>query len=145
LLFTFDLEYAVRKVRKNEVCLEFKWSYDLLICADDINLLGCNINNIEENTETLFEANRIVDLEINTEKYMIMPRHQNSGQNQNFNVGNELFEDVAKFNYLGTTLKNYNIYNEMMSRWNSWNVPRYSDQIFVFPSNMKDKLKIKIY
>jgi hypothetical protein len=40
--------------------------------------------------------------------YMIMPRHQNSGQNQNIKVGNESFEYVAKLNYLWTTVRNPN-------------------------------------
>jgi hypothetical protein len=41
-------------------------------------------------------------------KYMIMSRHPNSGQNQNIRIDNELFEHVAKFKYLGTTLTNQN-------------------------------------
>jgi hypothetical protein len=47
-------------------------------------------------------------LEINAEKtkYMIMSRHPNSGQNQNITTANELFESVATFKYLGTTLTN---------------------------------------
>jgi hypothetical protein len=38
-------------------------------------------------------------------KYM-MSHHQNSGQNQNVRVANELFENVAKFKYLGMALTN---------------------------------------
>jgi hypothetical protein len=41
-------------------------------------------------------------------KYMIMSRHQNSGQNQNIRIANESFENVAKFKYTGTTLTNQN-------------------------------------
>jgi hypothetical protein len=32
-----------------------------------------------------------------------MSHHQNSGQNQNIRIANELFENVAKFKYLGMT------------------------------------------
>jgi hypothetical protein len=36
---------------------------------------------------------------------MIMYRHLNSEQDQNIRIANELSENVAKFKYLGMTLK----------------------------------------
>jgi F0F1-type ATP synthase alpha subunit len=131
LLFNFASEYAIRKVQENQVGLEFNGTHHLLVYADDIILLGGSKNAIKENTETLSEASRDIGLEINAEKtkYMIMSRHQNSGQNQNIRRADESFENVAKFKYLGTTLTNQNdIHDEINSRLNSENACYYSVQ-----------------
>jgi hypothetical protein len=53
---------------------------------------------------------------------MIMSHLQNSGQVQNIRMANESFENVAKFEYLGTTLTNQNdIRDEIKSRLISGN------------------------
>jgi hypothetical protein len=57
----------------------------LLVYADGFNFLSHSINTIKEHKGTLLVASKDIGLDINAEKtkYMIMSRHQNSGQNPN--------------------------------------------------------------
>jgi hypothetical protein len=61
------LECAIRKVKENQVGLKLNRTHQLLVYADDVNLLGDNINNMKKNTETLIETSKEVGREVNTE------------------------------------------------------------------------------
>jgi hypothetical protein len=63
LLFSSALEFAIRKVQENQVGLELNWTRQLLAYADDVNLLGDNMDTIKKNTKSLIDASKVVGLE----------------------------------------------------------------------------------
>jgi hypothetical protein len=80
--------------------------------ADDLDLLGDNIDTVKKNTESIIDASKEIDLKISVEKtkYMLLSRHQNVGQNREIKIAkNRLFENVSQFKYLGTTVTNQNL------------------------------------
>jgi hypothetical protein len=62
LLFNFTLEYAIRKVQKNQVGLKLNGPHQLLSYADDVNLLGDDIDTIMKNMETLIDDSEKVGM-----------------------------------------------------------------------------------
>jgi hypothetical protein len=58
------LEYAIRKVQEDQVGTEMNGTHQLLAYADDVNLLGDNIDTITKETQTLIDASKEVGPEI---------------------------------------------------------------------------------
>jgi hypothetical protein len=80
LLFNFALEYAIWRVQANQECSRLNGTHQLLVYADNVNILGGSILTIRENTEALVIASKEIGLEVNAEKtkYMVMSRDQNA-------------------------------------------------------------------
>jgi hypothetical protein len=57
-------------------------------------------------------------LEVNTEitEYILLPRHQNAGQNHDIKMGNRWFENVTQFRCVGTTKTYGNLIQEEIKR-----------------------------
>jgi hypothetical protein len=100
------------------VGLKSNGTYNLLVYADDVNVLGDNIDIIKKNTQTLIDTCKEVGLEANMEKtkYMLLSRHQNARKNHYIKIENRCFENVAQFRYLGTTITNQNLIQEEIKK-----------------------------
>jgi hypothetical protein len=86
------------------VGLKLNGTHQLLAYADDMNLLGDNIDTLNKNTETLIDATKEAGLEVNVEKTksMLVSYYYNAYFNRDIKIGNRSFENVSQFKYLGT-------------------------------------------
>ena len=52
------VKYAIRRVHVNQDGLKLNGTYQLLVYADDVNILGGSIHTIKENSEALIVASK---------------------------------------------------------------------------------------
>jgi hypothetical protein len=138
LLFKSALEYAIRRVQVNQDGLKLNGTHQLLVYADDVNILGGSINT----AESLVFATMEIGLEVNADKpkYMIMSREQNTGEDNIMNIDNSSIERV------GTKLTDRNsIQEEIKSRLKLGNACYFSVQNLLSFSLLSKKVKTEIY
>jgi hypothetical protein len=84
------------------VGLKLNGTQQLLAYADDVNPMG-DIYTINKRTETLTDASKEVNLEVNVgkTKYMLVSCVQNADKNGDIKIGNRAFENVSQFQVFG--------------------------------------------
>ena len=116
--FNFASEYAIRRVQVNEDGLKLNGTHQLLVYADDVNILGGSVHTAKENAEALIMASKESLLQVNADKtkYVVKPQDHNAGQSHGMKTDNSSFERLEEFKYLGTTLTNQNSIQEEIKR-----------------------------
>jgi hypothetical protein len=71
LLFSFAVEYAVNRVQVKQEGLKVNGTHQLLVCADDVNILGGSIHAIRKNTEALEISSK--EISVGTSTYRTAP------------------------------------------------------------------------
>jgi len=68
LLFNCALKYTIRRVQVIQDGVKLNGTHQLLVYANDVNILGGSVHTIKENAEALVVASKEIGLEVNTDK-----------------------------------------------------------------------------
>ena len=68
LFFNFALEYAIRRVQVNQDGLKLNGTYQLVVYADDVNILGGSVHTVKGNTKALIVDSKKFGLEVIADK-----------------------------------------------------------------------------
>jgi len=77
--------------------LELNGKHQLLVCADDVNILGGSVHTIKESAEAVMVASKEIVLEENADKskYMVIYRDQNARRSRlNWWKSSNIWEQV---------------------------------------------------
>jgi len=68
--------------------LKLNGTHGLLVCADDVNILGGNVHTVMETAEALIVASKENGIEVNADKtkYMVMSRDLIAGRSQSIKI-----------------------------------------------------------
>ena len=92
-------------------------THQVLVYADDVNLLGDDIRTIKRNADVLLNACKDIGLTVNTgkTKYMKIGRQWGKIANEHIRIGSHSYAKVKTFKYLSSLLTNQNSIQEEIS------------------------------
>jgi len=68
LLLNFALDYTIGRVQVNQDSLKLNDTPQLLVYADDVNILGGSVHTIKKNAAALVVASKEFGLEVNADR-----------------------------------------------------------------------------
>jgi hypothetical protein len=134
-------------VQVNQDDLKLNGTYQLLVYADDFNILGRSVHTINKNREFLVVVSKMIGLEENADdsKYTIMSQDQNAVQGHNIKIDSSSFERVELTRYLGTQMNQNSIQEEIKNRLNSGTGCCHMTQNPLTCRLLPKNIKIKVY
>ena len=99
LFFNFVIEYAIRRVQVKQDGLLLNGTHQLLVYADDVNILGGSVHTIKKNTEALVAVSmeNVLEVKADKTKYTVKSRDPNAGRSHDIKLDNGSFERVEQF------------------------------------------------
>ena len=146
LLFNSALDCAIRRVQVDHDGLKLNGTYQLLVYADDVNILGGSVHTINKNAEALVVASKEIGLEINADetKYLVMS-HEIRMQDE---TTVWLFHPFrgGRVQSFGRAITNQSsIQEEIKSRLKLGNICCHSVQNLLSSNLLSKNLKVKIH
>jgi hypothetical protein len=82
LLYNFAVEYVIKRVRVIQDDLKFNGTHQLLVYADNVNILNGSVHTIKKTAASLVLASNEIGLEVNADKtkYTVMCRDRDAGR-----------------------------------------------------------------
>ena len=73
--------------------LKLNGTHQLLVYANEVNILGGTVHTVKENIEALIVGSKEIGLELNCDKtnYMVMSRDRKAGEIHSMIIGNNSF------------------------------------------------------
>ena len=68
ILFIYALNYAIRRVQENQDGLKLNGTHQLLVHANDVNILVGSVLSVKKNTEALLVGSKETGLEVNADE-----------------------------------------------------------------------------
>ena len=75
LLVNFALEYAIRKIQAKQDGLKLNGTHQILVYANNINMLGRSVHTIKKNTNTVVVHSKGTGLEVNADNTKYITCH----------------------------------------------------------------------
>jgi hypothetical protein len=72
LLYNFALEYGIRSVQVNQDVLKLNGTNQILVCADDVSILGGSVHNYKAKHRRFVISSKEIGLEVNVDKTKCM-------------------------------------------------------------------------